>query len=166
MGRWMIEEAAANRFVRSAPLCIAAAGRLDPEKDPETRSLRLVALRHSLCIELSGVPGRVRSSTTIPTLSIRLSAMCPIYKVSSNLTTNAFGTPKHERDVDPERSLPRNALPADVPQAASAGSSASGVEALRVKIPYLEDRKTLEKQAQWRERRMILADHRAWRLVR
>jgi hypothetical protein len=26
----------------------------------ETRSLRLVALRHSLCIELSGVPGRVR----------------------------------------------------------------------------------------------------------
>ena len=25
-----------------------------------------------------------------PTLSIRLSAMCPIYKVSSNLTTNLF----------------------------------------------------------------------------
>src|SRR6266704_1067243 len=31
-----------------------------------------------------------RSSTTIPTLSIRLSAMCPIYKVSSCLTTDRF----------------------------------------------------------------------------
>src|SRR4030095_4085424 len=29
-----------------------------------------------------------RSSMTIPTLSIRLSAMCPIYKVSSLLTTD------------------------------------------------------------------------------
>jgi len=103
MGRWMIEEAAANRFVRSAPLCIAAAGRLDPEKDPETRSLRLVALRHSLCIELSGVPGRVRSSTTIPTLSIRLSAMCPIYKVSTSLTTDRFWRQFLMHDLAPAR---------------------------------------------------------------
>ena len=34
-----------------------------------------------------------RSSTTIPTLSIRLSAMCPIYKVSSRLTTGKFVQP-------------------------------------------------------------------------
>jgi len=34
MGRWMIEEAAANRFVRSAPLCIAAAGRARSRKGP------------------------------------------------------------------------------------------------------------------------------------
>ena len=51
--------------------------------------------------------------------------------------------------------LTGNALPADVPLAVSAGSSASGVETLRVKNPYLEDRKTLEKQAQWCERNVI-----------
>src|SRR4029077_3217167 len=49
------------------------------------------------------------SSTTIPTLSIRLSAMCPIYKVSSSLTTDLFATPKQERDVEPDRSLPNSA---------------------------------------------------------
>jgi hypothetical protein len=34
---------------------------------------------------VAGSPSRL--STTIPTLSIRLSAMCPIYKVASILTT-------------------------------------------------------------------------------
>lgn len=34
MGRWMIEEAAANRFVRSAPLVSRRRGGLDPEQDP------------------------------------------------------------------------------------------------------------------------------------
>jgi hypothetical protein len=48
-----------------------------------------------------------RSSTTIPTLSIRLSAMRPIYNVSSSLTTDPFAAPRHER-VATEKSLPNN----------------------------------------------------------
>ena len=34
MGRWMIEEAAANRFVKSAPLVSRRRVGLNPEKDP------------------------------------------------------------------------------------------------------------------------------------
>ena len=34
MGRWMIEEAAANRFVRSAPFVSRRRSGLVPEKDP------------------------------------------------------------------------------------------------------------------------------------
>jgi hypothetical protein len=48
-----------------------------------------------------------RSSTTIPTLSIRLSAMCPIYKVSFSLAMDQF------RDA-PWTSRPYHALCADV----------------------------------------------------
>src|SRR5207248_2123499 len=42
-----------------------------------------------------------RSSTTIPTLSIRLSAMCPIYKVPSSLTTDPFLQRQSTSDVEP-----------------------------------------------------------------
>jgi hypothetical protein len=50
-----------------------------------------------------------RSSTTIPTLSIRLSGMCPIYKVSSSLTTDPFCNAEARRDAEQERSLPNSA---------------------------------------------------------
>jgi hypothetical protein len=61
-----------------------------------------------------------RSSTTIPTLSIRLSAMGPIYKVSSSPAT-LFATPSHERDVEAERSFPNSLLGADHGQSGSYG---------------------------------------------
>jgi hypothetical protein len=39
MGRWMIEEAAAHRFVRSAPLVSRRRGGLPPEKHPSSDAL-------------------------------------------------------------------------------------------------------------------------------
>src|SRR3982751_202141 len=42
-----------------------------------------------------------RSSTTIPTLSIRLSAICPIYKAPSTLTTDPFSRQFLVHDLAP-----------------------------------------------------------------
>ena len=38
-----------------------------------------------------------RSSTTMPTLSIRLIAMCPLYNLSSVVTTNSAKSPTRNR---------------------------------------------------------------------
>jgi hypothetical protein len=107
--------------------------------------------------------------------------MCPIYKVSLNLATNPFCSAEAQRDGEPERSLPHSACSGRIKRRSEAdasgqlegkrdgtrgcasgcirGSSASGVETLRVQNPYLEDRKTLEKQAQWCERSVLAAQN-------
>ena len=50
-----------------------------------------------------------RSATTIPTLSIRLSAMCGVYKVSSSSNNGPFFQGQSTNRAEPARSLPNSA---------------------------------------------------------